>query len=128
MRAEPAGGRGVRYDGRVRDGDGWGDIIVGATGWLCGRYTWTEVGRNPRPTARRVTSIRKRGLERQTRDTLKGVISTCDKIGPATQEAHRQAIREVIARDKNHPCVVLWTIANEPDNSFEDGQFTILLP
>jgi hypothetical protein len=39
-----------------------------------------------RPTARRVTSIRKRGLERQTRDTLKGVISTCDKIGPATQD------------------------------------------
>ena len=35
---------------------------------------------------------------------------------PRTQEAHRQAIRELIARDKNHPCVVLWTIANEPES------------
>jgi beta-glucuronidase len=39
-----------------------------------------------------------------------------DTIGPATQEAHQQAIRELIARDKNHPCVVLWTIANEPES------------
>jgi beta-glucuronidase len=39
-----------------------------------------------------------------------------ETIGPATQEAHRQAIRELIARDKNHPCVVLWTIANEPES------------
>ncbi|KAF5559112.1 beta-glucuronidase [Fusarium phyllophilum] len=28
--------------------------------------------------------------------------------------AHAQAIRELIARDKNHPSVVMWTIANEP--------------
>ncbi len=37
-------------------------------------------------------------------------------IGPGTQQAHRQAIRELVARDKNHPCVVLWTIANEPES------------
>jgi beta-glucuronidase len=36
-------------------------------------------------------------------------------IGARTHETHRQAIRELIARDKNHPCVVLWSIANEPD-------------
>ena len=35
---------------------------------------------------------------------------------PATQGVHRQAIRELIARDKNHPCVVLWSIANEPES------------
>jgi beta-glucuronidase len=38
-----------------------------------------------------------------------------ETISARTQEAHRQAIRELIARDKNHPCVVMWSIANEPD-------------
>jgi beta-glucuronidase len=37
-----------------------------------------------------------------------------------TQAAHAQGIRELIARDKNHPSVVMWSIANEPD-SVEDG-------
>jgi beta-glucuronidase len=39
-----------------------------------------------------------------------------DTINSVTQEAHRQAIRELIARDKNHPCVVLWSITNEPES------------
>ena len=39
-----------------------------------------------------------------------------DTIGPATQNAHREAIRELVARDKNHPCVVMWSIANEPES------------
>jgi beta-glucuronidase len=36
-------------------------------------------------------------------------------ISARTQETHRQAIRELVARDKNHPCVVMWSLANEPD-------------
>jgi len=36
-------------------------------------------------------------------------------IGDGTQNTHRRAIRELIARDKNHPSVVIWSIANEPD-------------
>jgi beta-glucuronidase len=36
-------------------------------------------------------------------------------ISARTQETHRQAIRELVARDKNHPSVVIWSIANEPD-------------
>ncbi len=40
-----------------------------------------------------------------------------ETINDATQAAHAQAIRELIARDKNHPSVVLWSIANEPDSS-----------
>lgn len=42
-----------------------------------------------------------------------------DTINDATQETHRQAIRELITRDKNHPCVVLWSIANEPESVTE---------
>lgn len=33
---------------------------------------------------------------------------------------HQDVIRELIARDKNHPCVVMWSIANEPAAE-EDG-------
>lgn len=33
-----------------------------------------------------------------------------------TKEAHEQAIKELIMRDKNHPSVVMWSIANEPDS------------
>ena len=39
-----------------------------------------------------------------------------DTINDATREVHRQVIRELIARDKNHPCVVVWSIANEPES------------
>jgi beta-glucuronidase len=38
-----------------------------------------------------------------------------DFVNDATAASHRQAITELIARDKNHPSVVLWSIANEPD-------------
>lgn len=31
---------------------------------------------------------------------------------------HRDVIRDMIARDKNHPCVVMWSIANEPDTEY----------
>ncbi|MFI7708717.1 beta-glucuronidase [Nonomuraea sp. NPDC049480] len=43
-----------------------------------------------------------------------------ETFGEATREAHAQAIRELIARDKNHPSVVMWCIANEPSSN-EDG-------
>jgi beta-glucuronidase len=38
-------------------------------------------------------------------------------IGDTTQAAHRRAIEELVARDKNHPSVVMWSIANEPDSA-----------
>jgi beta-glucuronidase len=37
-----------------------------------------------------------------------------ETINEQTQNAHKEALRELISRDKNHPCVVLWMIANEP--------------
>jgi len=39
-----------------------------------------------------------------------------DTIGSATQAVHQRAIEELIARDKNHPSVVLWSLANEPES------------
>ena len=45
-----------------------------------------------------------------------------DTINDATQEVHAQAIRELIARDKNHPSVVLWSIANEPESETEAAE------
>jgi beta-glucuronidase len=39
-----------------------------------------------------------------------------------TQSVHAQAIRELIARDKNHPSVVLWSIANEPESETEAAE------
>ena len=30
-------------------------------------------------------------------------------------EYHRQVLEDMIARDKNHPCVVMWSLGNEPD-------------
>ena len=36
--------------------------------------------------------------------------------GIGTFEHHREVIRDLIDRDKNHPCVVMWSLANEPDS------------
>ncbi len=36
--------------------------------------------------------------------------------GIATFEHHQEVIRDLINRDKNYACVVLWSIANEPDS------------
>lgn len=30
---------------------------------------------------------------------------------------HRQVIQDMIARDKNHPSIVMWSLANEPDTA-----------
>ncbi len=30
---------------------------------------------------------------------------------------HRDVITDMISRDKNHPCIVMWCIANEPDTA-----------
>ncbi|MFI9847712.1 beta-glucuronidase [Nonomuraea sp. NPDC051941] len=45
-----------------------------------------------------------------------------DTFGEATREAHAQAIRELVARDKNHPSVVMWCIANEPASNEEGAR------
>ncbi|MDO4666501.1 MAG: beta-glucuronidase [Streptococcus sp.] len=37
-----------------------------------------------------------------------------------TKENHQNVIKELVARDKNHACVVMWVVANEPA-SHEEG-------
>lgn len=41
-------------------------------------------------------------------------------IHDAALEHHLQVMRELVQRDKNHPCVVMWSVANEPA-SYEEG-------
>jgi beta-glucuronidase len=45
-----------------------------------------------------------------------------ETINDQTREVHAQAIRELVARDKNHPSVVLWSIANEPESDTEGAE------
>jgi beta-glucuronidase len=45
-----------------------------------------------------------------------------ETINDATREVHAQAIRELVDRDKNHPSVVLWSIANEPESDTEGAE------
>jgi beta-glucuronidase len=45
-----------------------------------------------------------------------------ETINDQTREAHAQVIRELVARDKNHPSVVLWSIANEPESDTEGAE------
>ena len=45
-----------------------------------------------------------------------------DTINDETREVHAQAIRELVARDKNHPSVVIWSIANEPESDSEGAE------
>ncbi|WP_248928416.1 beta-glucuronidase [Paenibacillus hamazuiensis] len=51
--------------------------------------------------------------------------NTWEHIG--TFGHHQDVIRELIARDKNHPCVVMWSIANEPASE-EDGAYEYFAP
>ena len=44
-----------------------------------------------------------------------------------TSEAHKQVIRELIARDKNHACVVMWSIANEAA-TYSNGSYEYFEP
>lgn len=40
-----------------------------------------------------------------------------DTVNDETQRTHADVIRDLIARDKNRPSVVIWSIANEPDTA-----------
>ena len=52
-------------------------------------------------------------------DGENGGIFTEDKVNEKTLAYHKQVLKELYQRDKNHPCVVMWSIANEPDSAAE---------
>lgn len=53
-------------------------------------------------------------------DTFKGI---------RTHEHHRDVISDMISRDKNHACVVMWSIANESDTTtFPDSSYDYYKP
>jgi beta-glucuronidase len=45
------------------------------------------------------------------KDTEK--VFTQGRVGEKSLQRHLQAAQELIARDKNHPCVVMWSVGNE---------------
>ena len=44
-----------------------------------------------------------------------------EAISDRTAQTHAQAIRELVARDRNRPSVVIWSIANEPESHTDDA-------
>ena len=54
----------------------------------------------------------------EKRDTFKEI---------QTFEHHKDVIRELVARDKNHACVVMWSVANEPASE-EKGAYEYFKP
>ena len=44
-----------------------------------------------------------------------------------TIETHRQVISDMISRDKNHPSIVMWSLANEP-NTEDDEAYGYFMP
>ncbi len=64
-------------------------------------------------------------------DPTTSILDACDKQGMVVMDEHRlmdsnpdtlDQLRELVRRDRNHPCVILWSIGNEePINGTEIG-------
>ena len=39
-----------------------------------------------------------------------------------TLATHERSIREMIARDKNHPAIIMWSLANEPSSNADQAE------
>ena len=45
-----------------------------------------------------------------------------DTVSDATRGVHAQAVRELVERDRHHPSVVIWSIANEPETTSPESR------
>lgn len=45
-----------------------------------------------------------------------------ETINDETRELHGQVLRELVARDKNRPSVIIWSVANEPESDTEAAE------
>lgn len=44
-----------------------------------------------------------------------------EDVHSKTKDIHKKAIEELIARDKNHPSVIMWSLLNEPDTTKDEA-------
>ena len=49
-------------------------------------------------------------------------VFTPERVNEKTLEHHKTVLRELYQRDKNHPCVVMWSVTNEPHSSEESAR------
>jgi beta-glucuronidase len=49
-------------------------------------------------------------------------LSHASYFSQATLEHHQQVIREMISRDRNHPSVLMWSVANEPNAALNEAK------
>ena len=45
------------------------------------------------------------------------VVCSADNFNNITLQHHLEVMKEMIGRDKNHPGIVMWSLANEPNSA-----------
>ena len=45
-----------------------------------------------------------------------------ENFAKETLDHHLNVVHELVARDKNRPAVVMWSLANEPDSSLPEAE------
>lgn len=57
-------------------------------------------------------------------ELISGVLRTCRRsFGNASLNHHLYVMDELVRRDKNHPSVVMWSVANEPASEMPPAGF-----
>lgn len=50
------------------------------------------------------------------------IVSFRENMGEENINKHKEVMKEFVHRDKNHPCVVMWSVANEPETQYEEAE------